>query len=127
MVGSWAGAMGHPQFLPSNYLTLAVDRDGSGAPDLWTSLPDALASAANHLVDDDWQRNLPWGLEVKLPANFPYGEAELGSGPADRPLAAARRDAHRRIGAAEPAGRHVDPACWRAIRGRPSWSPRISR
>ena len=77
MVGSWAGAMGHPQFLPSNYLTLAVDRDGSGAPDLWDSLPDAFASAANHLVDDDWTRNLPWGFEVKLPAGFPYGEAEL--------------------------------------------------
>ena len=77
LVGSWAGAMGHPQFLPSNYLTLAVDRDGSGAADLWDSLPDALASAANHLVDDDWVRNLPWGLEVKLPGNFPYGEAEL--------------------------------------------------
>jgi membrane-bound lytic murein transglycosylase B len=77
MVGSWAGAMGHPQFLPSNYLTLAVDRDGSGAPDLWDSLPDALASAANHLVDDGWQRNLPWGFEVKLPATFRYAEAEL--------------------------------------------------
>ena len=77
LVGSWAGAMGHPQFLPSNYLTLAVDRDGTGAPDLWDSLPDALASAANHLVDDGWVRNLPWGMEVKLPANFPYQEAEL--------------------------------------------------
>jgi membrane-bound lytic murein transglycosylase B len=77
MVGSWAGAMGHPQFLPSNYLTLAVDRDGSGTADLWDSLPDAFASAANHLVDDDWKRGLPWGLEVKLPAKFPYGEAEL--------------------------------------------------
>ncbi len=77
LVGSWAGAMGHPQFLPSNYLTLAVDRDGSGAADLWDSLPDALASAANHLVDDDWVRDLPWGLEVKLPDNFPYQEAEL--------------------------------------------------
>jgi membrane-bound lytic murein transglycosylase B len=77
MVGSWAGAMGHPQFLPSNYLTLAVDRDGSGTPDLWDSLPDALASAANHLLDDGWQRNLPWGFEVKLPATFPYAEAEL--------------------------------------------------
>ena len=77
LVGSWAGAMGHPQFLPSNYLTLAVDRDGSGAADLWASLPDAFASAANHLVDDGWVRNLPWGFEVKLPAKFPYGEAEL--------------------------------------------------
>lgn len=77
MTGSWAGAMGHPQFLPSNYLALAVDRDGSGAPDLWDSLPDALASVANHLVDDGWKPNLPWGFEVKLPASFPYGEAEL--------------------------------------------------
>ena len=80
MVGSWAGAMGHPQFLPSNYLTLAVDRDGSGVADLWESLPDALASAANHLVDDGWRRTLPWGMEVKLPAGFPYGEAELDLG-----------------------------------------------
>jgi len=77
MMGSWAGAMGHPQFLPSNYMRLAVDRDGSGTADLWTSLPDSFASAANHLVDDGWQRGLPWGLEVKLPAKFPYGEAEL--------------------------------------------------
>ena len=77
MVGSWAGAMGHPQFLPSNYLALAVDRDGSGAPDLWDSLPDALASAANHLVDDGWRPNLPWGFEVKLSASFPYAQAEL--------------------------------------------------
>jgi lytic murein transglycosylase len=77
MMGSWAGAMGHPQFLPSNYMRLAVDRDGSGTADLWTSLPDSFASAANHLVDDGWQHGLPWGLEVKLPAKFPYGEAEL--------------------------------------------------
>jgi len=77
MVGSWAGAMGHPQFLPSNYLTLAVDRDGSGAPDLWDSVPDGLASAANHLVDDGWRRGLPWGMEVKLPARFPLQQAEI--------------------------------------------------
>jgi len=77
MIGSWAGAMGHSQFLPSNYLTIAVDRDGSGAPDLWTSMPDVFASTANHLVRDGWQRGLPWGFEVKLPAGFPYQEAEL--------------------------------------------------
>lgn len=77
MVGSWAGAMGHPQFLPSNYLTLAVDRDGSGAPDLWDSVPDALASAANHLADDGWRRGLPWGIEVKLPAKFPFEQTEI--------------------------------------------------
>ncbi|TDQ80592.1 lytic murein transglycosylase [Dongia mobilis] len=77
MIGSWAGAMGHSQFLPSNYLTIAVDRDRSGAPDLWTSMPDVFASTANHLVRDGWQRGLPWGFEVKLPAGFPYQNAEL--------------------------------------------------
>ncbi|WP_374372953.1 lytic murein transglycosylase [Dongia sp.] len=77
MIGSWAGAMGHSQFLPSNYLTIAVDRDRSGAPDLWTSMPDVFASTANHLVRDGWQRGQPWGFEVKLPAGFPYQEAEL--------------------------------------------------
>ena len=77
MIGSWAGAMGHSQFLPSNYLTIAVDRDGSGAPDLWTSMPDVFASTANHLVRDGWQRGLTWGFEVKLPQGFAYQEAEL--------------------------------------------------
>jgi membrane-bound lytic murein transglycosylase B len=77
MIGSWAGAMGHSQFLPSNYLTIAVDRDGSGAPDLWTSMPDVFASTANHLKRDGWQPGLTWGFEVKLPQNFPYQEAEL--------------------------------------------------
>lgn len=77
MIGSWAGAMGHSQFLPSNYLTTAIDRDKSGAPDLWSSMPDVFASTANHLVRDGWQRGQPWGFEVKLPAGFPYQEAEL--------------------------------------------------
>ena len=77
MVGSWAGAMGHSQFLPSKYLELAVDADGSGAPDLWTSMPDVFASTANHLVHGGWKPGLVWGLEVKLPAKFPYAQAEL--------------------------------------------------
>jgi len=77
MIGSWAGAMGHSQFLPSNYLNLAVDRDGSGAPDLWTSMPDVFASTANLLTHDGWQPGLPWGFEVVLPHGFPYGEAEI--------------------------------------------------
>lgn len=77
MIGSWAGAMGHSQFLPSNYLTMAVDRDGSGAPDLWTSMPDVFASTANLLQHEGWQAGLPWGFEIKLPAKFPYGEAEI--------------------------------------------------
>jgi membrane-bound lytic murein transglycosylase B len=77
MIGSWAGAMGHSQFLPSNYLTMAVDRDGTGAPDLWTSMGDVFASTANLLKHEGWQPGLPWGFEVKLPVTFPYGEAEI--------------------------------------------------
>jgi lytic murein transglycosylase len=79
MIGSWAGAMGHSQFLPSNYLQLAVDADRSGAPDLWTSMPDVFASTANHLTKagGGWTAGVPWGLEVKLPLGFPYQQAEL--------------------------------------------------
>ena len=77
MVGSWAGAMGHNQFLPSKYLELAVDADHSGAPDLWSSMPDVFASTANHLVHGGWIPGTPWGFEVKLPQGFPYQEAEL--------------------------------------------------
>jgi lytic murein transglycosylase len=79
MIGSWAGAMGHSQFLPSNYLELAVDADRSGAPDLWTSMPDVFASTANHLTKagGGWTTGVPWGMEVKLPVGFPYQQAEL--------------------------------------------------
>jgi lytic murein transglycosylase len=79
MIGSWAGAMGHSQFLPSNYLDLAVDADRSGAPDLWTSMPDVFASTASHLTKagGGWLAGVPWGMEVKLPAGFPYQQAEL--------------------------------------------------
>jgi lytic murein transglycosylase len=79
MIGSWAGAMGHSQFLPSNYLELAVDADRSGAPDLWTSMPDVFASTASHLTKagGGWITGVPWGIEVKLPQGFPYQQAEL--------------------------------------------------
>jgi membrane-bound lytic murein transglycosylase B len=76
LVGSWAGAMGHTQFMPSGYLRLAVDFDGNGKRDLWTSLPDVFASTANHLVKGGWKGNTPFGVEVRLPANFPYELAE---------------------------------------------------
>lgn len=68
--GSWAGAMGQTQFLPSVYLRAAVDFDGDGRRDIWTSAPDALASIANFLAQAGWRRDLPWGLEVRLPAGF---------------------------------------------------------
>jgi membrane-bound lytic murein transglycosylase B len=95
MIGSWAGAMGHSQFLPSNYLTLAVDADHSGAPDLWTSMPDVFASTANHLVHNGgWVSNMPWGFEVKLPLGFPYQQAELDI---EQPVTAWQRLGVRRI------------------------------
>lgn len=70
MVGSWAGAFGHTQFMPSTYLRLAVDFDGDGRRDLVGSVPDALASTANFLARGGWRTQQPWGYEVKLPAGF---------------------------------------------------------
>ncbi len=72
MVGSWAGAMGHTQFMPSAYAKYAVDGDGDGKADLWNSTTDALTSAANFLNQLGWQRNERWGREVKLPNDFSY-------------------------------------------------------
>jgi lytic murein transglycosylase len=68
--GSWAGAMGQTQFLPSAYLRAAVDFDRDGRRDIWTSVPDALASIASFLRQAGWQPGLPWGAEVRLPAGF---------------------------------------------------------
>ncbi|BDM64640.1 lytic transglycosylase [Shewanella sp. NFH-SH190041] len=73
MVGSWAGAMGHTQFMPSAYANYAVDGDGDGQPDLWSSTQDALASAAHFLQQLGWKRDERWGREVTLPADFDYG------------------------------------------------------
>ena len=67
MVGSWAGAFGQTQFMPSTYERLAVDFDGDGRRDLVSSAPDALASTANFLKKSGWQTGMPWGFEVKLP------------------------------------------------------------
>src|SRR5690349_20823426 len=74
MTGSWAGAMGQTQFMPSNYLTYAVDEDGDGRKDIWTSVPDSLASTANFLKEKGWRRGAAWGYEVKLPAGFDFGK-----------------------------------------------------
>ncbi|MFQ6370599.1 lytic murein transglycosylase [Shewanella sp. YIC-542] len=72
MQGSWAGAMGHTQFMPSAYARYAVDANGDGKADLWNSTEDALASAANFLQHLGWQRNERWGREVRLPKGFDY-------------------------------------------------------
>ncbi|WP_246735768.1 lytic murein transglycosylase [Agrobacterium sp. a22-2] len=68
MMGSWAGALGQPQFLPTSYLKYAVDFDGDGHRDIWNSVPDSLASIANYLAKSGWQRGRDWGFEVSIPA-----------------------------------------------------------
>ncbi|MGB7817073.1 MAG: lytic murein transglycosylase [Methylotenera sp.] len=77
MRGSWAGAMGHMQFMPSTMLKHGVDADGDGRINIWTSLPDAFASAANYLARTGWHKDESAAMEVKLPANFDYSLAQL--------------------------------------------------
>ncbi|MER2513318.1 MAG: lytic murein transglycosylase [Nitrosomonas ureae] len=72
MIGSWAGAMGHMQFMPSTFLSYAKDVDGDGRRDLWGSIPDAMGSAANFLRQLGWTPGLDWGQEVRLPPSFDY-------------------------------------------------------
>ncbi len=81
LTGSWSGAFGHMQFMPSTFQRLAVDFDGDGRRDIVDSVPDALASAANYLKDAGWARGQPWGYEVRLPANYrgPSGRRNRGA------------------------------------------------
>jgi membrane-bound lytic murein transglycosylase B len=76
MTGSWAGAFGHTQFVPTTFLDHAVDGDGDGIRDVWDSPADALASAANYLKQSGWQAGESWGEEVRLPENFAYEDAD---------------------------------------------------
>jgi lytic murein transglycosylase len=69
MRSSWGGAMGLTQFLPSEFYKYGVDFDGDGKVDIWTSVPDALASAAKQLVGEGWERDKPWAYEVRVPSN----------------------------------------------------------
>jgi len=73
LVGSWAGAFGNPQFLPSIYLRLAKDGDGDGRADIWASRADTLHSIANYFRDAGWRPGQPWGVEAALPAGFDVG------------------------------------------------------
>jgi membrane-bound lytic murein transglycosylase B len=75
MIGSWAGAMGHFQFLPSTFLNNALDYDGDGKKDIWTDTSDAFASAAHFLENSGWVPGLPWGYEVVMPADFPWEQS----------------------------------------------------
>jgi membrane-bound lytic murein transglycosylase B len=101
LVGSWAGAMGHTQFMPSSYLAHAIDFDGDGRRDIWADDPtDALASAANYLRAKGWTRGQPWAVEVRLPNGFNYGSADQSN---RRPVADWRARGVTRInGAALP-------------------------
>ena len=81
MEGSWAGAMGHTQFMPTSYLAYAADYNGDGKRDIWARDPsDGLASAANYLRVHGWRKGQPWGLEVTLPDNFNYALADVAPG-----------------------------------------------
>ena len=77
MKGSWAGAMGQSQFMPSSFLAYAVDYDGDGRRDIWTTPADVFASAANYLVKSGWQADQTWGRRVNLPSDFNTALAKL--------------------------------------------------
>jgi lytic murein transglycosylase len=76
MLGSWAGAMGQTQFMPSVFLAYAVDGDGDGRRDLWDSFADVMASSANFVSKSGWQPGETWGVEVRLPSGFDYERAD---------------------------------------------------
>lgn len=89
--GSWAGAMGSVQFMPTSYLRFSVDEDGDGLHDIWSNVPDSLGSIANFLKAHGWQAGREWGAEVILPSDFTFGPG-LGSGAHWRRLGIKRRD-----------------------------------
>ena len=71
-VGSWSGAMGQTQFMPTNFMDYAVDFSGDGRRDIWTNVPDVLASTANYMKKEGWTPGMPWGFEVSVPKGFDY-------------------------------------------------------
>jgi membrane-bound lytic murein transglycosylase B len=83
MKGSWAGAMGQNQFMPSSFFNFAVDGNGDGRTDIWTSLPDVFASTANYLSKSGWKGDERWGRAVSLPSTFPKS---LSDGKTQKPL-----------------------------------------
>ena len=94
LLGSWAGAMGQPQFMPSSYLAYAVDFDGDGRRNIWTSLPDVFASVANYLARSGWRAGEPWGQPIRVPAKF---DMSLAGRQRMRPLGEWERLGVRRI------------------------------
>ena len=113
MTGSYAGAMGQPQFMPSSYLRYAVDFEGNGRRDIWTSKPDVLASIANYLAASGWRTGETWGQPVVTPAG----------------VEAAGRDAKRAVSewALVPACDRFRVAGRHRLMRRPGWSRRTGR
>jgi membrane-bound lytic murein transglycosylase B len=93
MTGSWAGAMGQPQFMPSSYLAYAVDFDGDGRRDIWHSLPDVFGSVGNYLATCGWRAGEPWGQQIQVPPGFSAPAGRDGA----KPLGAWMADGVRRI------------------------------
>src|SRR3954469_7769038 len=114
MKGSWAGAMGNMQFMPSTFTKWAVDRDGNGRIDIWNSMPDAFASAANFLRGIGFRPGLPAADEVTLPQNFPLEQADTT---VEKPVRAWAAMGVKRAGGPLPASDEpssiILPAGWR--------------
>lgn len=104
MVGSWAGAMGHTQFIPTSFLAYAVDFDGDGRRDVWHA-EDALASTANYLGNSGWRHGAPVAVEIRLPDGFDYAEAGDGT---RRSAAEWSARGIRAVGGALPNGEDVE-------------------
>jgi lytic murein transglycosylase len=113
--GSWAGAFGHTQFMPSTFMRLAVDFDGDGRRDLIDSVPDALASTANFLKRAGWQASLPWGFEIRLPRGFDASQIDSWARQGVRridgsPLAQGALKGSTQVAIIRPAGLDGGPA-----------------
>jgi lytic murein transglycosylase len=105
ITGSWAGAFGHTQFMPTTYQRVAVDFDGDGRRDLVGSIPDALGSTANYLKASGWRSGEPWGYEVKLPPGFNAAQAGRT---ARKPLSAWLAQGVTRVDGSRPTGVDAD-------------------
>ncbi len=105
MKGSWAGAMGQTQFMPSSYLAHAQDYDGDGRRDIWGTLPDVFASIANYMTAYGWKNEQTWGREVKVPAGGATKLAACGRVPPERLPRGARADRAGAAGEVAGAGR----------------------
>jgi len=105
--GSWAGAFGNPQFLPSMYLRLAVDGDGDGFRDIWSSRADTLASIANYFRDAGWKAGQPWGVAARVPAGLDRASLESRMAAPECPRVHARHS--RWLTVAEWRARGVEP------------------